>query len=149
MISFAFTERDEQILEEARAQARLAARYARDFERDEDKLLPHSYPEAEGRPDTRALLREHEEETSGAKILGALLYLEDWRGGVFLRECRYSLGNTVLAIAGSPEQQARWTDRTIAIALTEPIMLFVIAGLIGVIFIGMVLPIFTIQDYIK
>jgi acyl-CoA dehydrogenase len=121
MISFAFTERDEQILEEARAQARLAARYARDFERDEDKLLPHSYPEAEGRPDTRALLREHEEETSGAKILGALLYLEDWRGGVFLRECRYSLGNTVLAIAGSPEQQARWTDKTIAIALTEPV----------------------------
>jgi acyl-CoA dehydrogenase len=121
MISFAFTERDEQILEESRAQARLAARYARDFERDEDKLLPHSYPEAEGRPDTRALLREHEEETSGAKILGALLYLEDWRGGVFLRECRYSLGNTVLAIAGSPEQQARWTDKTIAIALTEPV----------------------------
>jgi type II secretory pathway component PulF len=36
-----------------------------------------------------------------------------------------------------------------AISLTEPIMLFVIAGLIGVIFIGMVLPIFTIQDYIK
>lgn len=121
MISFAFTERDEQILDEARAQARLAARYARDFERDEDRLLPHSYPEAEGRPDTRALLREHTDETSGAKILGALLYLEDWRGGVFLRECRYSLGNTVLAIAGSPEQQARWTDKTIAIALTEPI----------------------------
>lgn len=36
-----------------------------------------------------------------------------------------------------------------AISLTEPIMLFVIAGLIGVIFIGMVLPIFTIQDHIK
>jgi type II secretory pathway component PulF len=36
-----------------------------------------------------------------------------------------------------------------AISLAEPIMLFVIAGLIGVIFIGMVLPIFTIQDYIK
>ena len=120
MISFAFTERDAQILEEARTQARLAAPYARDFEHDENRLLPHAYPEAEGRPDTRALLRAHEDETSGAKILNALLYLEEWRGGVPLRECRYSLGNTVLAIAGSPEQQARWADKTIAIALTEP-----------------------------
>jgi len=36
-----------------------------------------------------------------------------------------------------------------AVALAEPLMLFVIAGVIGVIFIGMVIPIFTIQDYIK
>jgi acyl-CoA dehydrogenase len=121
MISFAFTKRDEEILEEARAQARLATKYARDFEHDEDRLLPYTYPEAEGRPDTRALLREHEAETSGAKILNALLYLEEWRGGVPLRESRYSLGNTVLKIAGTPEQYARWADKTIAIGLTEPI----------------------------
>jgi acyl-CoA dehydrogenase len=121
MISFAFTKWDEDILEEARAQARLASKYARDFEHDEDSLLPQAYPEAEGRPDTRALLREHEAETSGAKILNALLYLEEWRGGVPLRESRYSLGNTVLKIAGTPEQYARWADNTIAIGLTEPI----------------------------
>ncbi len=36
-----------------------------------------------------------------------------------------------------------------AVALTEPLILFVMAALIGVIFIGMVLPIFNIQDYIK
>ncbi|MBV9658381.1 MAG: type II secretion system F family protein [Verrucomicrobia bacterium] len=36
-----------------------------------------------------------------------------------------------------------------AVSLAEPIMLFVIAGFIGLIFIGMVIPIFTIQDYIK
>ena len=36
-----------------------------------------------------------------------------------------------------------------AVSLAEPIMLFVIAAFIGVIFISMVLPIFTIQDYIK
>jgi len=36
-----------------------------------------------------------------------------------------------------------------AVALAEPLMLFFIAGLIGTIFIGMVIPIFTIQDYIK
>ncbi len=84
-------------------------------------MLPHIYPEAEGRPDTRALARQHEAETSGAKILNALLYLEEWRGGVPLLESRYSLGNTVLKIAGTAEQYARWSNKTIAIGLTEPI----------------------------
>jgi type II secretory pathway component PulF len=36
-----------------------------------------------------------------------------------------------------------------AVAFAEPLMLFLIAGLIGTIFISMVLPIFTLQDYIK
>ena len=37
----------------------------------------------------------------------------------------------------------------IAVALMEPLMLFFIAAFIGTIFVGMVIPIFTIQDYIK
>ena len=36
-----------------------------------------------------------------------------------------------------------------AVALAEPLMLFAIAGFIGTIFIGMVIPIFTLQDYVK
>lgn len=36
-----------------------------------------------------------------------------------------------------------------AVAMAEPLMLFFIAAFIGTIFIGMVIPIFTIQDYIK
>jgi acyl-CoA dehydrogenase len=121
MISFEFTERDRELLSEARRQANLAAKYARDFESDEDRLLPHEYPEAAGCPDVRALLDAFVEETSGHKIINALLYLEDWYGGVPLREHRYSLGNTVLKIAGSAEQYDRWHDRTIAIGLTEPV----------------------------
>ena len=37
----------------------------------------------------------------------------------------------------------------IAVAMAEPAMLFLIAAFIGTIFIGMVIPIFTLQDYIK
>jgi len=121
MISFALTERDREILAEAREQARLAVKYARDFEFDEDEMLPHEYPEARGRPDVRALMDAHVDELSGRKIIHALLYLEDWYGGIPLRESRYSLGNTVLTIAGRPEQYARWANKTIAIGLTEPI----------------------------
>jgi type II secretory pathway component PulF len=36
-----------------------------------------------------------------------------------------------------------------AVAFAEPLMLFLIAGFIGTIFIGMVIPIFTLQQYIK
>jgi type II secretory pathway component PulF len=36
-----------------------------------------------------------------------------------------------------------------AVAFAEPLMLFFIAAFIGTIFISMVLPIFTLQDYIK
>jgi type II secretory pathway component PulF len=36
-----------------------------------------------------------------------------------------------------------------AVAFAEPLMLFMIAGFIGTIFIGMLLPIFTLQQYIK
>lgn len=121
MVSFALTEADRAILAEARIQAELASPHAREFEHDEDRMLPHAFSEAEGRPDTRALLASAEAETSGAKILSALLYLEDWRGGVPLREHRYSLGNTALRIAGTQEQYDRWRGRTIAIGLTEPV----------------------------
>jgi type II secretory pathway component PulF len=36
-----------------------------------------------------------------------------------------------------------------AVSLAEPLMLFLIAGFIGTIFIGMVLPIFSLQEHIK
>jgi type II secretory pathway component PulF len=36
-----------------------------------------------------------------------------------------------------------------AVAMAEPLLLFLIAGFIGTIFIGMVIPIFTLQDHIK
>lgn len=36
-----------------------------------------------------------------------------------------------------------------AVSLAEPLMLFLMAAFIGTIFVGMVLPIFEIQDYIK
>ncbi len=36
-----------------------------------------------------------------------------------------------------------------AVALAEPLMLFLLAGFIGTIFVGMVLPIFSLQEYIK
>lgn len=52
-------------------------------------------------------------------------------------------------------RQAEVTERALdrelktAVALSEPVLLFVIASFIGLVFVGMVLPIFSIQDYIQ
>ncbi len=58
------------------------------------------------------------------------------------------LDHELVRLAGTTEVTL---DRQLkmAVSLAEPIMLFVIAAFIGVIFIGMVIPIFAIQDSIK
>lgn len=58
------------------------------------------------------------------------------------------LDQELIRLADVTEQDLDRQLKT-AVALTEPVMLFLIAGLIGTIFIGMVIPIFSIQDYIK
>jgi type II secretory pathway component PulF len=58
------------------------------------------------------------------------------------------LDQELVRIAGVTELTLDRQLKT-AVALAEPLMLFVIAGFIGTIFVGMVIPIFTIQDYIK
>ena len=58
------------------------------------------------------------------------------------------LDHELVRLAGATEGDLDRQLKT-AVALTEPLMLFFIAGFIGTIFVGMVIPIFTIQDYIK
>lgn len=85
--------------------------------------------------------------------------------GPSLAECRTLFSGSVLEMISVAEESARLDrelvriadvtegdlDRQLrtAVALAEPLMLFAIAGFIGTIFIGMVIPIFTLQDYIK
>ena len=82
-----------------------------------------------------------------------------------LADCRALFGGSALEMISVAEESGRLDvelvrlagvtevvlDRQLktAVALAEPIMLFGIAGFIGSIFIGMVLPIFSIQDHIK
>jgi type II secretory pathway component PulF len=85
--------------------------------------------------------------------------------GVSLADCRALFGGSTLEMIAVAEESGRLDqelvrlagvtevtlDRNLktAVALAEPLMLFAIAGFIGTIFVGMVIPIFTIQDYIK
>ncbi len=85
--------------------------------------------------------------------------------GASLAECRALFGGSTLEMISVAEESGRLDQELVrlagvtevtldrqlktAVALAEPIMLFAIAGFIGTIFVGMVIPIFTIQDYIK
>jgi type II secretory pathway component PulF len=85
--------------------------------------------------------------------------------GLSLGECRALFPGSVLEMISVAEESGKLDgelvrlatvtegdlDRQLktAVALAEPLMLFFIASFIGTIFIGMVIPIFTLQDYIK
>lgn len=58
------------------------------------------------------------------------------------------LDQELIRIAAVTEQDLDRNLKT-AVAFLEPLMLFFIAGFIGTIFIGMIYPIFSMQDYIK
>jgi type II secretory pathway component PulF len=58
------------------------------------------------------------------------------------------LDQELVRIAAATDSDLDRQLRT-AVSLAEPLLLFVMAGFIGTIFIGMVLPIFSLQEYIK
>jgi type II secretory pathway component PulF len=82
-----------------------------------------------------------------------------------LGECRDLFSGSVLEMISVAEESGRLDvelvriaavtesdlDRQLktAVSLVEPMMLFLIASLVGTIFIGMILPIYTMQDYIN
>jgi type II secretory pathway component PulF len=85
--------------------------------------------------------------------------------GASLASCRHLFSSSVLEMISVAEESGRLDQELVriasvtegdldrelktAVAFAEPLMLFLIAGFIGTIFISMVLPIFTLQDYIK
>jgi type II secretory pathway component PulF len=85
--------------------------------------------------------------------------------GISLSGCKTLFSGAVLEMVGVAEESGRMDQELVrlsnvtevdldrqmktAVAFAEPLMLFFIAGFIGTIFIGMVIPIFSIQDYIK
>ncbi|MGD0058486.1 MAG: type II secretion system F family protein [Verrucomicrobiia bacterium] len=90
---------------------------------------------------------------------------EGERLGQSLAECHGLFPGSVLEMVSVAEESGRLDTELIrvanvtegdldrqlktAVAFAEPLMLFLIAGFIGTIFIGMLLPIFTLQQYIK
>lgn len=87
------------------------------------------------------------------------------RLGASLADCRGLFPGSVLEMISVAEESGRLDQELVrianvtegdldrelktAVAFAEPLMLFLIAGFIGTIFIGMVIPIFSLQQHIK
>jgi type II secretory pathway component PulF len=87
------------------------------------------------------------------------------RLGQSLSDCKILFSGAVLEMVSVAEESGKLDaelvrvaavtetdlDRNLktAVAFAEPLMLFLIAGFIGIIFISMLLPVFSLQDYIK
>ena len=85
--------------------------------------------------------------------------------GASLAECKGLFPGSVVEMISVAEESGRLEQELVrianvtegdldrqlktAVAFAEPLLLFLIAGFIGTIFISMVLPIFTMQEYIK
>jgi len=85
--------------------------------------------------------------------------------GVSLADCRNLFPGSVLEMISVGEESGKLDaelvriaavtesdldrDLKTAVSLAEPVLLMCIAAFIGTIFIGMLLPIFSLQDYIK
>jgi len=85
--------------------------------------------------------------------------------GASLADCKGLFPGSVLEMISVAEESGRLDQELVrianvtemdldrelkmAVSLAEPLMLFFIAGFIGTIFIGMVMPIFTLQQHIK
>jgi type II secretory pathway component PulF len=85
--------------------------------------------------------------------------------GASLAECRGLFPSSILEMISVAEESGKLDQELVrianvtegdldrelktAVAFAEPLLLFFIAGFIGTIFISMVLPIFTMQEYIK
>jgi acyl-CoA dehydrogenase len=122
MINFELSDSDRKILEHVREEALVCRQYARHYDENEHEFPPDELPEAEGRKNVYALLRDRDELDSSLGVISMLITMgETWGDySVRMRRSKGGLGNAALRAAGTPEQQQKWGHLTLAMAITEP-----------------------------
>jgi acyl-CoA dehydrogenase len=122
MLDFELSESDRRILDFVREGALVCRRHARHYDEQEHEFPPEELPEAKGRPDVFALLGGRGVQDSSLPVIAMLIAMgESWGDySVRMRRGKGGLGNAALRAAGTPEQQQKWGDLTLAMAITEP-----------------------------
>jgi len=122
MINFELSDSDRKILDHVREEALVCREYARHYDENEHEFPPDELPEAEGRQNAYALLRDRDELDSSLGVISMLITMGDSWGdySVRMRRPKGGLGNAALRAAGTPEQQQKWGHLTLAMAITEP-----------------------------
>ena len=122
MIDFTLADGDREVLDYVREEALVARKYARYYDENEEEFPPDELEEARDLPGLPSKLKARPKDGAGLAVMGMLLAAgENWGDySVRLRRPAGGLGNAALRAAGTPEQQARWGDLTLAMAITEP-----------------------------
>jgi acyl-CoA dehydrogenase len=122
MIDFELSDNEKQILAEVREQSLVARKYARYYDENEHEFPPDELPEAGDYPKVLDMLSQLGEDDSDQGVMSLLLALERTWGDYSLQmhRAKGALGNAALRAAGTPEQQEKWQDLTLSMAITEP-----------------------------
>ena len=122
MIDFELTAKDRKILEAIRAEALVVRGYARHYDENEQEFPPDELPEAKDFPTVFSLFAGRSKEDTGMGVMSMLLSAGQTWGdySVRMRRGKGGLGNAALRAAGTPAQQEKWKDLTLAMAITEP-----------------------------
>jgi acyl-CoA dehydrogenase len=122
MIDFELTKNDQKILDEVRSRALVCRKYARYYDENEHEFPPDELEEAKGQPEIFSMLGERTERDTSLGALSMLISAGQAWGdySVRMRRAKGGLGNAALHAAGTPEQNEKWSDRTLAMAITEP-----------------------------
>jgi acyl-CoA dehydrogenase len=122
VIDFELSSRDKSVLDEVRRQALVFRKYARYYDEHEEEFVPDELPEAKDYQTPWAKMAGRTDEDSGRGGISMLISSGQCWGdySVRLRQTRGGLGNAALRASGTPEQQKRWSDMTLAMAITEP-----------------------------
>jgi acyl-CoA dehydrogenase len=121
MIDFELSPNDKKVLDAVRQQALVCREHARYYDENEHEFPPDELPEAGEYPSPWLLLKNEEEDTKLPVMAMLVSAGETWGDyAIRMRRGKGGLGNAALRAAGTPEQQEKWSDLTLAMAITEP-----------------------------
>ncbi len=122
MIDFEPTEGDQKILDQVRTEALICRKYARYYDEREHEFPPDELEEAKGKPNVYTMFAGRSDDDSGIGIMSMLISAGQTWGDYSVRMHRGTggLGNAALRAAGTPEQNEKWGETTLAMAITEP-----------------------------
>ncbi len=121
MIDFELSENDRKILDAVREQALICREHARYYDENEHEFPPDALPEADDYPNPYSLMNGDKQNTALPVMAMLVSAGETWGDySVRMRRGKGALGNAALRASGTPEQQKKWGDTTLAMAITEP-----------------------------
>jgi acyl-CoA dehydrogenase len=122
MIDFELSAKDQEVLDYVRQEALVCRKYARYYDENEHEFPPDELPEAKDFPGVAQAMQGRGEGDSGMVVMGMLMSAASTWGdySVSVRQAKGALGNAALRAAGTPEQQEKFGDLTLAMAITEP-----------------------------